>query len=298
MYTLCFPARAPFILSLNDCQPVCFLAPRENDVHFVWFEVIELVERLVHRRQYLCEVPLFSKSSPHGLVAAHRDQSSAWPCPSRRLFRQSFHTCPLRIYIYVCVCGSRVSALTRAVEIPAARHIVHRTIDGEENPLAALSVEGLERLGGVDLEEDGGGVRLGHPRVAGLELVGDGARRRGLGEEDALDRVEDVEKEGGVYWRAQVGAHANYDSHAPVTSTHLPRRHATPPARTLQSSPPAASPGSGIMHPPPGRPRQQSSLRRTETHSQLSRSLSVSTHSQVLAPRPSNPHARIPSGHR
>lgn len=78
---------------------------------------------------------------------------------------------------------------TGTVKVPPRRHIVYNAADREQDSLAFLVVERLERLGHVRLVEQRRRVRLGHPQVAALEFVWDGLR-------DGIGGKEDVRRTG------------------------------------------------------------------------------------------------------
>jgi hypothetical protein len=88
--------------------------------------------------------------------------------------------------------------LTWAVKPPACGDVKHSTGYGEQDPPAILAVKFCEGARGVRGEEQRGCMRAGHPRVARFELCGGRARDGGRGEDDALEKVEDVEQQGGV----------------------------------------------------------------------------------------------------
>ena len=100
-----------------------------------------------------------------------------------------------------------VKRRTRPIEVPPRRHIIHNPTDRKQDTLAILAIEGLERLRRVRLEEQRRRVRLGHPRVAALELVRHRLRERVRGEEDALHGVEDVQQQRGVHGGPEVEGH-------------------------------------------------------------------------------------------
>ena len=98
-------------------------------------------------------------------------------------------------------------ALTGAVEVPPRSHVIHDTLDGEQNALPILSIERRQGLRRVRLVEERRRVRLGHPCVAVLELIRY-AMWDGVGwEDDPLDGVEDVKQQRSVHWGAEIKRH-------------------------------------------------------------------------------------------
>ena len=80
-------------------------------------------------------------------------------------------------------------SLTWAIEPPSSGDVEHGAGDGEQDPRTVFPVEPSERARGVGREEECGGMRARHPRVARLEL-GRGLAGDGRGwHDDALEEV-------------------------------------------------------------------------------------------------------------
>ena len=89
---------------------------------------------------------------------------------------------------------------TWAVEPPARGNIKHGPGDGEQNPPAIATAELFESARGISRVEQCRSVGTWHPRVASFEFRWRRARDCGGGNENALQEVENVEEQSGVYW--------------------------------------------------------------------------------------------------
>ena len=89
---------------------------------------------------------------------------------------------------------------TWAVEPPARGNIKHGPGDGEQNPPAIATAELFESARGISRVEQCRSVGTWHPRVVSFEFRWRRARDCGGGNENALQEVENVEEQSGVYW--------------------------------------------------------------------------------------------------